>query len=108
MNIEKINQEFEKLLKTGPEGFKLRKKIGMSAKLAATYRDYLKKEQAISMELKLQWLQKAGIFVQSETYSEADVKQIIKIALAIDKANSSIADAGYVLQKWKTLQKSMA
>ncbi|MDH7463972.1 hypothetical protein QEG73_21905 [Chitinophagaceae bacterium 26-R-25] len=106
MNIEKVNTEFVKLLNTDKAARRKRRGIGMDYRAAASFRYKLRNNIFVSLELKLKWLQKAGVFVQStDNYSKGDLVSLLNYY--INKATESSKEIGveYVVEKWMQLKR---
>ena len=101
MNADQINKQFEELLATGAEGSKTRKAIGMSAEAAATYRNYINRGQPITLELKMKWLQKAGIPVHAPAaFTKADLVALINYYNSRASKSAKVLGAEYVVEKF--------
>lgn len=102
MDLQEINNQFEKLLEKGVEGIALRKKIGMSATQAATYRHDITNDSPISLEKKIRWLQKAGYKIAGDNgYSHNDLVGAVKEALRSSEA-AKRHGAEYIVEKYLT------
>lgn len=106
MNIEKVNTEFVRLLNTDKTGRRKRRGIGMDYRSAASLRYKLRNNIFISLELKLKWLQKAGIFVQSpNAYSREDLVSLLNYYTTRATESSKEIGVEYVVDKWLTSKK---
>jgi hypothetical protein len=76
MNIEEIYNAFSKMI----HARNIHRKLGIDSQLVRNYRSNLKQGKSVSLDLKLQLLQKAGISIQEEKkeYTRQDLQDIIE------------------------------
>lgn len=96
MDTKQIDASFQEMInKRG-----VHEKLGISSQQVRNYRQYLKDGRGVSTDLKLQLLQKYGIFAQEESFTR---KELISLLNFYSRTSQAARDNGpeYVIEKWK-------
>lgn len=100
-----IHKEFDRLLRTGAEGCRLRRSIGMSAKKATWYRYRIKQYNDVSLDIKVKWLRLAGYDINNEpSYSRKEMLAFGQFCTRYSNREAHRLGMPYVLEKFEAHQ----
>lgn len=96
MDTKQIDQAFKEMIHTRG----IHEKLGISSQQVRNYRQYLKDGRGVSTDLKIQLLQKAGVYTQEKTFTKRDLISLLNF---YNRTSQAARDMGpeYVIEKWE-------
>lgn len=106
MSLAQIHAQFSHLLRTGADGIKQRRLIGMSSRRATWYR-YQHARNKLSIKTQIRWLKASGVDIgYQKSYCAADMISFAKYARQPRHAEAIKLGWPYLLEKWEASQKA--